>query len=53
LWHLKIGNGYRIPRIQSTDFRKLNKPKGSSEEDSIPLRREKKAIIGGEREGPR
>jgi hypothetical protein len=37
---------YRIPIIQSTEF-KVNKLKGPSENASIPLGRRKKAIIGG------
>ena len=43
---------YRIPRIQSTELKKVNKLKGPSEDASIPLGREKKATIAvGEREG--
>jgi hypothetical protein len=44
---------YRIPGIQSTELKKANKLKGPSEDASIPLGREKKAITGGElgREG--
>jgi hypothetical protein len=37
---------YRIPRIQSTELKKVSKLKGPSEDASIPLGREKKAIIG-------
>jgi hypothetical protein len=37
----------RIPMIQSTEFKKVNKLKGPSEYASIPFRREKKAIKGG------
>jgi hypothetical protein len=37
---------YRIPRIQSTELKKVNKPKGPSEDAIIPLGREKKAIMG-------
>jgi hypothetical protein len=45
---------YRIPRIQSTELKKVNKKKGPSEVASIPLGREKKAIMGGrKKEGPR
>ena len=56
---------YRIPRIQSTELKKANKPKGPWCDDaSIPLGKEKKAIKGvgkgdrdlgwkGEREGKR
>ena len=43
---------YRIPRIQSTEFKKVNKPKYSNKGVSIPHLREKKAITGGRgREG--
>jgi hypothetical protein len=35
---------YRIPRIQSKELKKVNKPKGPSENASISLGREKKAI---------
>jgi hypothetical protein len=38
---------YRIPRIQSTELKKVNKQKGPSEDASIPLEREKKTITGG------
>jgi hypothetical protein len=38
---------YRIPRIQSTEFKKVNKLKGPNEDTSIPLGREKKAITEG------
>ena len=34
---------YRIPRIQSTELKKVSKLKGPSEDASIPLGREKKA----------
>jgi hypothetical protein len=37
---------YRIPRIQSIEFKKINKPKDPSEDASIPFGREKKAITG-------
>jgi hypothetical protein len=37
---------YRITRIQSTELKKVKKQKGPSEDTSIPLGREKKAIIG-------
>ena len=36
----------RIPRIQSTELKKVNK-KGQSENASIPLKRDKKAITDG------
>ena len=39
---------YRIQKIQSTEFKRLNKLKCPSEEASVPLGREKKAIISGE-----
>jgi hypothetical protein len=43
---------YRIPRVQSTELKKVNKPKDPNEGTSIPLGREKKAIAGGgERDG--
>ena len=44
---------YRIPKIQSTELKKVNKLKCPSEDASVPHGREKKAIIGGEggREG--
>jgi hypothetical protein len=41
---------YRIPKIQSTELKKLNKLKCPSEDASVPLGGEKKAIISG-REG--
>ena len=46
---------YRIPKIQSTEFKMLNKLKCPSEDASVPLGREKKAITSGEggREGGR
>ena len=37
---------YRIPRIQSTEIKKVNKQKGPSEDPSIPVGREKKAAMG-------
>ena len=40
---------YRIPKIQSTELKKVNKLKGPSEDASVPLGREKKAITSGER----
>ena len=39
---------YRIPKIQSTELKKLNKRKCPSEDASVPLGREKKAITSGE-----
>ena len=38
---------YRIPKIQSTELKKTNKLKGPSEDASVPLGREKKAITSG------
>ena len=35
---------YRIPKIQSTELKKVNKLKGPSEDTSVPLGRGKKAI---------
>jgi hypothetical protein len=40
---------HRIPRIQSSEFKKVNKLKGPSENASIIFGREKKAITGGRR----
>jgi hypothetical protein len=40
-----------IPRKQSTELKEVNKPKSPSEDASIPLGREKKAIIGAGRGG--
>jgi hypothetical protein len=42
---------YRIPKIQSTELKKFNKLKCPSENASVPLGREKKAITS--REGGR
>ena len=46
---------YRIPKIEFTELKKFNKLKCPNEDASVPLRREKKAIISGEggRERPR
>jgi hypothetical protein len=38
---------YRIHKIQSTDFKRLNKLKCPSEDASVPLGREKKEITSG------
>jgi hypothetical protein len=38
---------YRIPRIQSTELKKVNELKGPKEDVSIALGREKKAITEG------
>jgi hypothetical protein len=40
---------YRIPKIWSTELKKVNKLKGPSEDTSIPLWREKKAITSMKR----
>jgi hypothetical protein len=39
---------YRIPKIQFTELKKLNKLKCPSEDASVPLGRENKAITSGE-----
>ena len=41
-----LAERYRILRIQSTELKKVNKPKGPSEDTSVPLGSEKKAITG-------
>ena len=41
---------YRIHKIQSTELKKVNKLKCPSEDASVPLGREKKAITSGEGE---
>jgi hypothetical protein len=38
---------YRIYRIQTTQLKKINKQKSPSEDSSVLLGREKKAIMGG------
>jgi hypothetical protein len=43
---------YRIPKIESTELKKINKLKGPSEDASVLLGWEKKAITGWRREGP-
>jgi hypothetical protein len=35
---------YRTPKIQSTELKKVNKQKSPSEDTSVPLGKEKKAI---------
>jgi hypothetical protein len=45
-----LAKKYRIPGIQCMELKKVNKPKSTSEDVSIPLEREKKAITGGRRE---
>jgi hypothetical protein len=39
---------YRIPKIQSTELKKVNILKCPNEDTSVPLGREKKAITSGE-----
>jgi hypothetical protein len=39
------------PRIQSTELKKVNKPKGPSEDISTPLGRENKSKGGGRERG--
>ena len=39
---------YRIPKIQSTELKKVNKLKCPSEDPSVSLGREKKAVTSGE-----
>ena len=39
---------YRITKIQSTELKKVNKLQCPSEDASVPLGREKKAITSGE-----
>jgi hypothetical protein len=39
---------YRVPKIQSTELKKINKLKWPSEDTSVPLGRVKKAITSGE-----
>jgi hypothetical protein len=38
-----LAKRYRIPRMQSTELKKINKLQGPSEDISIPLGREKRA----------
>ena len=45
-----LAKKYRIPKIQSTELKKVNKLKGPSEDASVPFGREKKAITSGEGE---
>ena len=49
----KQNKKYRIPKIHSIELKKVNKLKCPSEDASVPLGREKKAITNGEggREG--
>jgi hypothetical protein len=44
----KEKNPYRIQKIQSTEFKRLNKLKCPSQDTSVPLWREKKTITHGE-----
>jgi hypothetical protein len=39
---------YRIPKVKSTELKKVNKLKCPSEDASVPLGKEKKAITSGE-----
>ena len=39
---------YRVHKIQSTEFKRLNKLMYPTEDTSVPLGREKKAITSGE-----
>jgi hypothetical protein len=41
-------NHTEYPKIQSTELKKLNRLKAPSEDASVPLGREKKAITSGE-----
>ena len=41
-----IDSGIAWARIESTELKKFNKPKGPSKDVSIPLWRENKAIMG-------
>jgi hypothetical protein len=42
-----IQTKYKIPKIQFTELKKVNKLKGPSEDSSVPIRRKKKAITSG------
>ena len=44
---------YRIPRIQFTELKKVNKLKGPCDDVSVPFGREKKAIMEGTEGGRR
>jgi hypothetical protein len=46
--HKKNLKMYRIPKIQFTELKKLNKLKCPSEDASVPLGREKKVITSRE-----
>ena len=52
---ISLKKKYQISKIQPTELKKVNKLKGPSEDASVPLGREKKAITIGEggKEGPR
>ena len=43
-WILAKRKKYRIPQIQSTELKKINRVKGPSEDVSVLLGREKKTI---------
>jgi hypothetical protein len=49
-WILARKKKNNIPKIQSTELRKVNKLKGPNEDASVPLGREKKATTRGEGE---
>ena len=42
---------YRIPKIESTELKKLNKLKCTTEDTLVPLGRKKKAFRSGEGKG--
>jgi hypothetical protein len=42
---------YRMPKIQSTEHKNINKPKSPSKDASILCSRENKAITGGSNVG--
>jgi hypothetical protein len=42
---------YRLPKTQSTEFKRLNKLKCPSKDVSVPLGREKKSSTSGEKGG--
>jgi hypothetical protein len=50
---IRGGKRYRIPRLQSTELKKVNKQKDPSEDASISFGRETKIIMEGRgRKGP-
>jgi hypothetical protein len=44
-----VKRNYKIPKIQSTELKKINKPKCPSVDTSAPLGRKKKASTSGEK----